>query len=61
MKLKVNSYEQLKKVENFLFRFIYPESFTLQIIVEDKEAIYERFNYKTVYNDLAQGLVLETF
>lgn len=73
MVLKVDNYEQLKKVENFLFRFIYPESFTLQIIVQDPRQIdflengkptwmiTERFNYRTVYNDLAQGLILETF
>ena len=73
MVLRVDNYEQLKKVENFLFRFIYPESFTLQIIVQDPHQIdflengkptwmiTERFNYRTVYNDLAQGLVLETF
>ena len=73
MELRVDNYEQLKKVENFLFRFIYPESFTLQIIVQDPRQISflengkptwmitERFNYRTVYNDLAQGLILETF
>lgn len=73
MVLRVDNYEQLKKVENFLFRFIYPESFTLQIIVQDPRQIdflengkptwmiTERFNYRTVYNDLAQGLILETF
>lgn len=60
MELHVKNYEELKDVENFLFRFIYPKSFCLQIIVEDEVAIYERFNYKTVYNDLAHGLVLET-
>lgn len=73
MELRVNDYNELKKVENFLFRFTYPESFTLQIIVQDPRQIdflengkptwmtAERFNYRTVYNDLAQGLVLETF
>jgi len=73
MELRVNSYDELKKVENFLFRFIYPEPFTLQIIVQDPRQISflpdgkptwmitEYFNYKTVYNDLAQGLILETF
>ena len=58
MELKVNSYEQLKKVENFLFRFIYPESFTLQIFIEDTN---DQFNYETIHNDLAGGLVLVTF
>ena len=73
IELRVNNYEELKKVENFLFRFIYPEPFTLHIIVLDlremsflpdgkpTSMIREDFNYKTVYNDLAQGLVLETF
>lgn len=73
MELHVNNYDELKKVENFLFRFIYPEPFTLQIIVQDPRQISflpdgkptwmitERFNYKTVYNDLAHGLILETF
>ena len=73
MELYLNSYEELKKVENFLFRFVYPEPFTLQIIVRDScqvnflsdgkptWMITEYFNYKTVYNDLAQGLILETF
>ncbi len=73
MELYLDSYEELKKVENFLFRFVYPEPFTLQIIVRDPRQvnflpdgkptwmITEYFNYKTVYNDLAQGLILETF
>lgn len=56
MELYLNSYEQLKKVENFLFRYIYPEDFSLCIYVNN-----ERFNYRTVYNNLAHGLVLETF
>lgn len=60
IKLFISNYEELKDVENFLFRFIYPKSFRLQIIIEDEKAIYERFNYKTVYNDLAHGLILET-
>ena len=61
MELYLKDYQELKDVENFLFRFIYPKPFNLQIIIADTEAIYERFNYKTVYNDLAQGLILETF
>ena len=73
MTLYVKTYDELKKVENFLFRFIYPEEFSLQIIVQDPRQISflsegkptwiitECFNYKTVYNDWAQGLVLETF
>jgi len=56
--LYINNYEELKKVENFLFRFIYPEAFYLHILLGDTK---EHFNYRTVYNDLAQGLVLETF
>ena len=56
MKLFVNSYEELKEVENFLFRFIYPKDFSLCIYVGK-----EQFNYRTTYNRLAQGLILETF
>ena len=33
------AYEELKRVENFLFRFIYPEEFSLQIIVKDEKSI----------------------
>ena len=58
MDLYVDDYEQLKKVENFLFRFIYPESFTLQIYIQDTK---DQFSYKTIYNDFADGLVLVTF
>ena len=59
MELYLNSYEELKKVENFLFRFVYPVNF----LSDGKPTwmITEYFNYKTVYNDLAQGLILETF
>lgn len=56
-KLQVKNYEELKKVENFLFRFIYPEPFYLNITVLET---CERFFYSTEYNSLAQGLVLET-
>jgi len=56
MELYVKNYEELKEVENFLFRFIYPKSFCLQIIVGHKE----QFNYITKYNSLANGLILET-
>ena len=56
MELYVKDYEELKNVENFLFRFIYPKSFNLLIFVKQTK---EFFNYKTVYNDFAQGLVLE--
>jgi len=58
MELYVNDYMQLKKVENFLFRFTYPEEFSLYIKVKESG---ESFNYKTVYNNLAKALVLETF
>lgn len=58
LKLYINDYNELKDVENFLFRFIYPKSFTLQILLNKTN---EEFNYKTTYNDLAQGLILETF
>ena len=58
MELYLNSYEELKKVENFLFRFVYPEPFTLRILIRDTK---EYFNYTTEYNDLADGLVLITF
>ncbi len=58
MELYLKNYEQLKKVENFLFRFIYPEPFTLQISIQDTK---DQFNYRTVYNDFAGGLVLVTF
>lgn len=58
MELYLSNYEELKKVENFLFRFIYPESFTLHILIEETK---EHFNYTTKYNDLAGGLVLVTF
>lgn len=58
MELYLRNYEQLKKVENFLFRFVYPESFTLQIYIQDTN---DHFNYETVHNDLAGGLVLVTF
>ena len=56
-KLEVLNYEELKKVENFLFRFIFPEPFSLYITVLET---FERFYYSTEYNSLAQGLVLET-
>lgn len=58
MELYLDSYEELKKVENFLFRFIYPEPFTLHILLNNTK---EHFNYKTEYSDLAGGLVLITF
>ena len=58
MELYLRDYEQLKKVENFLFRFIYPESFTLQIYIQDTN---DQFNYETIHDDLAGGLVLVTF
>jgi len=58
MELYLRDYEQLKKVENFLFKFIYPESFTLQIFIKDTN---DQFNYETIHNDLAGGLVLVTF
>jgi len=58
MELYVNTTEELKKVENFLFRFTYPEEFSLCIKVIETG---ETFNYKTNYNKFAKGLVLETF
>ena len=58
MELILKDYQQLKDVENFLFRFIYSKSFNLRIIIKDTNEI---FNYTTKYNDLAKGLVLETF
>lgn len=58
MELYVSNYDELKDVENFLFRFIYPKSFDLHILVKETN---EHFDYRTVYNDLAQGLILETF
>jgi len=58
MELYLDDYEQLKKVENFLFRLIYPEPFTLHILIDETK---EHFNYTTEYNDLAGGLVLVTF
>jgi hypothetical protein len=58
MELILKDYQQLKDVENFLFRFIYSKSFNLRIIIESTNEI---FNYTTKYNDFAKGLVLETF
>lgn len=58
MKLYLDNYEQLKDVENFLFRFVYTKSFNLQILLNETQ---EQFNYRTVYNDFAEGLILETF
>lgn len=69
MELYVSSLEELKNVENFLFRFIYPKPFNLRIIVtglypdwygEIPYTTEQVFDYRTVYNDLAKGLVLET-
>lgn len=57
MELYLEDYEQLKKVENFLFRFIYPESFTLRIFIKETK---DQFDYKTIHNKLAGGLVLVT-
>ena len=57
IKLQVRNYEELKRVENFLFRFIYPDPFNLLITVTET---FERFYYTTEYNNLAHGLVLET-
>ena len=36
MEIKLNNYDELAKVENFLFRFVYPESFDLRILVTDE-------------------------
>ena len=55
MEIKINNYDELAKVENFLFRFTYPNPFDLQILVAN-----EIFNYTSDYNDLAKGLVLVT-
>ena len=57
MELYLENYEELKDVENFLFRFIYPKSFDLRIVIKDT---HETFNYTTKYSDLARGLILET-
>lgn len=57
MELYLENYEELKDVENFLFRFVYPKSFNLRIVIKDT---HETFNYTTKYNDLARGLILET-
>lgn len=61
MVLYIDTYEELKKVENFLFRFIYPEEFSLRIILREPTQMGEYYEYKTVYNEFAKGLVLETF
>lgn len=61
MVLYIDTYEELKKVENFLFRFIYPEEFSLRIILREPAQMGEYYEYKTVYNEFAKGLVLETF
>lgn len=58
MRLFLDSYEELKDVENFLFRFRFSKPFSLQIIIANTN---ETFNYTTKYNDFAKGLVLETF
>ena len=55
IKMKLDNYDDLKEVENFLFKFIYEKSFELEITIGD-----EIFNYETVYNDDAQGLILIT-
>ena len=61
MDLYVDDYEQMKKVENFLFRFTYPEEFSLRIIIRNPEELGEYYDYRTVFNKFAGGLVLETF
>lgn len=61
MVLYIDTHEELKKVENFLFRFIYPEEFSLHIVIRDEGQNGEYYGYRTVYNEFAHGLVLETF
>ena len=62
MVLYIDTHDELKKVENFLFRFIYPEEFSLYIVIgTTEEEISEYYRYRTVYNEFAHGLVLETF
>ena len=58
MELYLNTINDLKEVENFLFRFIYPREFSLRIKIKETG---EFFDYITVYNKFAKGLVLETF
>ena len=53
--MKLDNYDDLKEVENFLFKFIYEKPFMLEITISD-----EVFNYETVYNDDAHGLILIT-
>ena len=55
IKMKLDNYDDLKEVENFLFKFIYEKLFVLEITIGD-----EVFNYETVYNDDAHGLILIT-
>ena len=58
MELYLDTYEDFKKVESFLFSLTFPEPFTLHILIGDTK---EHFNYTTEYNDLIGGLVLVTF
>jgi hypothetical protein len=69
MELYVKDLNELKDVENFLFRFIYPKPFNLRIIIRDPHFDWyeslpsgaeQVFDYRTVYNDSAGGLILET-
>lgn len=55
IKMKLDNYNDLKEVENFLFKFIYEKPFELEITIGD-----EVFNYETVYNNDAHGLILIT-
>ena len=55
IKMKLDNYDDLKEVENFLFKFIYEKPFVLEVTIGD-----EVFNYETVYNDDAHGLILIT-
>ena len=57
MDISVNlkSLDDLKEVENFLFKYIYETPFSLVISVED-----QRYGYTTQYNDNAKGYVLIT-
>lgn len=53
--VNLNNLDDLKEVENFLFKYIYETPFDLTISVED-----QKYSYTTQYNDNAKGYVLIT-
>lgn len=53
--VNLNSLDDLKEVENFLFKYIYETPFNLVISVEDQQ-----YTYTTQYNNNAKGYVLIT-